>query len=233
MNKEDKDKIVKDFIPKIKAWALRLSYTLPDFIERDELYSAGCLGLVESISRYDTSRNTSFVTYAEKRIKGAMLDTLRKTDHLPKHIRKNIKELEKTISDVGKKLGKNPTNADIVEYSTFSEKEVYDYLNLIETDSIISLDLNLGENEKISLIELIKSYVPGPEATFEKNELIVLIGKEIDKLSKKERFVILLYYYEELTMREIGAILELTESRVSQMHTKAIKKITSKLREMV
>lgn len=228
---EEKNKVVLELTPKIKSWVIRMGTTLPDSVDLDDLYSAACLGLIESMERFDKDRNVNFYTFAERRIKGAILDTLRSLDFLPRNVRTRLKQLEKHIDKIYKNTGKKPLPAEIAENSDFTEEEVNKLLDVLEKDKLLSLDEQVSGEGESSLIDFIKSVGLTPEDEVVRNRLVASLGEGIESLPEKERLVITLYYYEELTMKEIAEVLEITESRVSQIHSSATDRLKKKLRE--
>lgn len=230
---EEKNKIAFRFLPKIKYIVLRFKNILPDHVDIDELYSAAYLGLVEALNNYSESRAISFDNYAEKRIRGAILDALRRLDHLPRNVRTNLKRLEQEIEELSKKLGRKPRYDEIIDYVSVDKKFINKYVYLLENNNVSSLDVTLSEDSGTNLVDLVKSYFESPDTVVEKKEFTTLLGEKIDELPKKERLVITLYYYEELTMKEIGYVLGITESRVSQLHSLAIKKIKRGLKNAI
>lgn len=231
MNDAEKDKYVQEFIPKIKAWVNRIGMTLPDSVDRNDLYSSACMGLVESMQRFNKGMNVDFKVYAERRIKGAMLDTLRQLDFLPRNLRHKVKQLERVVSELSSQIGRRPTPQEIIDQTSFEESEVYKLLDVIENGHIGSLDVSVGDDNDMSLVEFIKCNGFTPDEEYEKKKLIEYLGEKIDNLSEKERLVVTLYYHEELTMKEIGDVMEITESRISQIHSSALQKLKRRLVE--
>lgn len=229
---EEKQNIVAEFLPKIKSWTIRLKGTLPDSVEVDDLFSAASIGLIESMERFDKSRNVSFNTFAERRIKGAILDSLRNLDFLPRNVRTRLKALDVAITNLARELGRKPTVQEIVEHTEYDEEDVYRLMGLHENDKMLSLDETVGDDEEASLIDFIKSSGLSPEDEVLKTNLTERMAEEIDKLSEKERQVVSLYYYEELTMKEVAEVLSITESRVSQIHTSAMQKLKRRLKDV-
>lgn len=230
LDRIEQDEIVKNFLPKIKAWVIRFSGRLPANVDIDDLYSAACMGLVESLQKFDKGRNVDFYTYAERRIKGSILDALRQMDFLPRNVRTKLKNFEVKYNELTGKLGRKPSPEELSEYSNLSLDEVFNSLYLIETGQLASLDSSLDEGGDLTLIDTIKSYVDGPEETVTNEQLITRLGSIIDELAEKEKLVITLYYFEELTMKEIGEVLGISESRVSQIHSETVKKLRKKLK---
>jgi len=230
LDRFEQEEIVRDFLPKIKAWVLRISGRLPANVDTDDLYSAACMGLVESMQRFDKGRNVDFQMYAERRIKGAILDALRQLDFLPRNVRTKLKAFEEKYNELTSKLGRKPVLDEIVDYVQMPVEKVANFLNLIETGQLASLDSFIDDDNDLTLIDTIKSYVSSPEEMVSKEQIIEKLGMLIDELSEKERLVITLYYYEELTMKEIGEVLRISESRVSQIHSETVKKLRKRLK---
>lgn len=229
---DEKQAIITEFLPKIKSWAMRMKVTLPDSVDADDLFSAASVGLWESLDRFDKSKNVSFGTFAERRIKGAMLDSLRNLDFLPRTLRTQLKALDREVKELFTRFGRQPTVSEIVEHTGVSEDNVYRLLGLHENEKFLSLDENIGEDEDSStLVDMIAATTLSPEDEAMKAGLTERLGEEIDKLSEKERYVVTLYYYEELTMKEVAEVMDLTESRVSQIHSAVMQKLRRRLKD--
>lgn len=232
-SEKQKEDLTKEFIPRIKSWVLKIYGTLPDSVDIDDLLSAACMGFVESLNRYDKSKNVEFYSYAERRIKGAILDALRQMDFLPRNLRNKVKDLESKIADLSTKLGRKPSVDEISKHTGVEKQDIYKLLAVIENGAIASLDASAGEDSNITLVDLLKSNFATPDENIEKEELINNLGKAIESLSEKERMVVTLYYYEDLTMKEVGSVLDITESRISQIHSSAMQKLKRKLEDIV
>lgn len=231
-SEEEKQNIVAEFLPKIKSWTIRLKGTLPDSVDVDDLFSAASIGLIESMDRFDKSRNVSFSTYAERRIKGAILDSLRNLDFLPRNVRTRLKALDAAVNELSGKLGRKPTVQEIIDNTEYNEEDIYRLMGLQENEKMLSLDEAVGDGEDTSLVDFVRSTGLTPEDEVMKNNLTERMAEEIDKLSEKERQVVTLYYYEELTMKEVAEVLDITESRVSQIHTSAMQKLKRRLKDI-
>ncbi len=229
---DEKNKIVRDFLPQVKSWAIRAKSNLPDAVDIDDLYSAAALGLIECLDKYDKSRNATFATYVEHRVKGAMLDALRGLDFLSRSARSKVKALDGATSELSKQLGRTPTVNEIADYTEMEEDEVHAVSSLKNSERLISLDDNVGLEDGTTLVEFIQSERLTPEEEVLQKNLTEVMAEEIDRLPEKERLVISLYYYEELTMKEIASVLDLTESRVSQIHSSAMKKMKKRLKDI-
>ena len=231
-SEEEKQIIVAEFLPKIKSWTIRLKGTLPDSVDVDDLFSAASIGLIESMDRFDKSRNVSFSTYAERRIKVAILDSLRNLDILPRNVRTRLKALDAAVNELAGKLGRKPTVQEIIDNTEYNEEDIYRLMGLQENEKMLSLDETVGDSEETSLVDFVRSKGLTPEDEVMKNNLTERMAEEIDKLSEKERQVVTLYYYEELTMKEVAEVLDITESRVSQIHTSAMQKLKRRLKDI-
>lgn len=230
---EEKNEIVQRYMPQIKIWAVRAKSGLPESVDIDELYSAAALGLIECLDKYDKSRNVTFGTYVEYRVKGAMLDALRGMDFLSRNARTKLKAAESASEKLKQELGRIPTVQEVAEYMEMDENEVHSIFDLQSVEKPLSLDNTVGDSDSSTLIEYIQSDKLSPEEETMRIKLTELMGTEIDKLPEKERLVVSLYYYDELTMKEIAAVLEITESRVSQLHSSAMKKMKKRLKDLV
>ena len=231
-SEEEKQNIVAEFLPKIKSWTIRLKGTLPDSVDVDDLFSAASIGLIESMDRFDKSRNVSFSTYAERRIKGAILDSLRNLDFLPRNVRTRLKALDAAVNELAGKLGRKPTVQEIIDNTEYNEEDIYRLMGLQENEKMLSLDETVGDGEGTSLVDFVRSTGLTPEDEVMKNNLTERMAEEIDKLSEKERQVVTLYYYEELTMKDDPEVLDITESRVSQILTSAMQKLKRRLKDI-
>lgn len=229
----EREEVILKYSPLIKYLANRLSQRLPPNISIDDLISAGVIGLMDAIEKFDPSKNIKFKTYAEFRIRGAMLDELRAQDWVPRSVRKKITELEKTYEKLEKELGRPPEDEEVAASMGISLDEFYQLLDETKGVTFIDIDVirkKLDDNNEDDILDLIADDKEhDPFYLLNLKELKGHLINAIDRLPEKERLVITLYYYEELTMREIGEILGYTESRISQMHLNALIKIRSYL----
>lgn len=231
----DKEAIVLKYTPLIKFIAHRIAMRLPPHIEVEELINSGVLGLMDAIDKFDPTRDVQFKTYAEFRIRGAILDELRAMDWVPRSVRQRSNLLEDTYARLEQELGRAATEEEVARELGVSLEEFQDMLAQAGGISLVSFeDFRAGEEEEArSLLETLAGLEeedPHYRITFE--ELKRLLGQAIDALPERERLVVSLYYYDELTMKEIGRTLDITESRVSQIHTQAILRLRGKLRRM-
>jgi RNA polymerase sigma factor for flagellar operon FliA len=202
-------------------------------VEEGDLVSYGLLGLISAIERYDPSRDIKFETYAIARIKGAIIDELRALDWVPRSVRSRAREIERAIAELEAKTGLAPTDEQIAAKIGISVDELEESLTDISRSSIAALDelwSLSGEGDQISLMDTIEDETgPRPEAALDQTEMREALADAIARLPEREKLVVTLYYYEELTLREIGEVLGVTESRVSQLHTKAILRLKARL----
>lgn len=222
-DKEIKKILIENYISLVKIVAGRMYNFYGSKIEYDDLLGYGVLGLIDSIDKFDITKNIKFETYAQIRIKGAIIDNIRKLDWIPRSLRKKSKDVQNSISLLENKLERSPTNEEIAEHLKISLNELELLLSDISTFNVSSLEeVILTKGDYSSEIQ---QDIGTPEEIYEAKEIKEILSTSIDALNKNERLVISLYYYEELTYKEIGHVMELSESRISQIHSKAILKI--------
>jgi len=230
----DRERVIQEFAPVIKAIAHRLAFRLPAHLDADDLISVGIIGLMDAMTRYDPTREAKFKTYAEFRIRGAMLDEMRSMDWIPRSVHERLSAFERANADLLNKLGRPPSDEELAGALNLSISELSDYLSRSQGAVLISLDdLGVQETDGRKLLRLlVDTHHPDPLATFVTEHRRAQLTKTIDQLPKKERLVLILYYCEELTMKEIGKVLNVTESRVCQLHTKAILSLKAMLHDI-
>jgi RNA polymerase sigma factor for flagellar operon FliA len=228
-----RDQIIREYAQKIKFMAYRLSYRLQPNIDMDDLISAGVIGLMDAMGKYDPSRETLFKTYAEFRIRGAMLDEIRAMDWIPRSVKEKAGLLQRTLTGLEKKLGRPPTEEEIAKTLSMSLKEYQEFTLRASGMAMISIeDLGSGEDGERDIMECIgETESQDPLSMLLSEDTKKVLVEAIEKLSVKEQKVVSLYYYNELTMKEIGKVLNVTESRVSQIHTQAMMRLQAKLKE--
>ncbi len=233
---EEKNSYVEQYAPLIKYLADRLAARLPDHISRDDLMSSGVLGLIDAIDKFDPSRAIMFKTYAEFRIKGAMLDELRNLDWVPRSIRKKATQLERLWQSMEGELGRPPTDEEAAEALSVTVPEYLKMVHEVRAVNILDLDAfkavdKSGSRESRDIYDILADENALDALTMlSQSEVRDVLAKAIDELAEKERLVVTLYYHEELTMKEIGQVLGYTESRISQLHTKSLLRLRTKLR---
>jgi RNA polymerase sigma factor for flagellar operon FliA len=234
MTESERDALINETLPLIKHIAHRVATRLPSNVEIRDLINAGVIGLLDAIEKFEPERNVKFKTYAEVRIRGAILDSLRNLDWAPRSLRKKSKDLEKTYAELTQRLGRPATDEEVSEAMGENIEDFHALVDQLHGLTIGSFE-NLSEGDDS---ENYINYYPDdgsndPYAKFETNELTTLLAGAIEDLPEKERLVLSLYYYEEFTMKEIGALLGVNESRVSQLHTKATLRLRGKLSKAV
>lgn len=229
-----RERIILKYAPLVKYVAGRVAIGLPSNVEFDDLVSYGVLGLMDAIEKFDPARGIKFETYAIARIRGAILDGLRSNDWVPRSVRQKAKDLEKTCIELENRLGRSASDEEICEAMQIGRDDFYQLLSEVSCTTLISLDelwvVNSNEEESIRILDLVRNAdSEDPLKHVEIEEIHKTLAAAIDCLPERERIVIALYYYEGLTLKEIGEIMEISESRVSQIHTKAIIRLRGRL----
>ena len=229
-----RDRLIVTYAPLVKYVAGRLGSGLPAHVDDEDLVSYGLLGLIGAIERYDPDRDVKFETYAIQRIRGAIIDELRALDWVPRSVRSRAREIERAIAELEARLARAPTDEEIAQKLGLSEEELNEILSEISRSSIAALDelwtISSTGGDQVALIDTIEdTEAPDPQASLSQTELREAIADSIARLPEREKLVVTLYYYEELTLREIGEVLGVTESRVSQLHTKAVLRLKARL----
>jgi RNA polymerase sigma factor for flagellar operon FliA len=226
--------LMAEYAPLVKFLANRIAMRLPPNVSVDDLISAGSLGLLDAIEKFDPRREVQLKTYAECRIKGAILDELRSMDWMPRSIRKRVREMEQATAEVEQKLRRPARDSEIAGELGIDLDTYYDMLDAAQDLEVLSLDAYVdGPQDHCGSERSHKSLIRGEDDPVDHvmtQELKEVIARGIKALSKKEQIVVSLYYYDGLTLKEIGAVMGLTESRISQIHTKAVAKLRSRLR---
>jgi len=228
-----RDRLILTYAPLVKFVAGRLGSSLPSHVDEQDLVSYGLLGLIGAIERFDPDREIKFETFAIMRIKGAIIDELRSLDWVPRSVRSRAREIERAIVDLERTLMRAPSDEEIAGKLGISDDELERNLSEISRSSMAALDelwTPQGGGDQVALIDTIEDTgVPNPEFSLEQTELNEALSEAIARLPEREKLVVTLYYYEELTLREIGEVLGVTESRVSQLHTKAVLRLKARL----
>ena len=229
-----RERLILTYAPLVKYVAGRVGSGLPSHVDESDLVQYGLLGLIGAIERYDPDRDVKFETYAIARIKGSIIDELRAMDWVPRSVRSRARDIERAIGGLEAKLGRAPTDEEVAKQLDMSEEELDDSLTEIGRSSIGALDelwtVSSSGGDRIALIDTIEdTQGPEPQSALAETEMREALGEAISRLPEREKLVVTLYYYEELTLREIGEVLGVTESRVSQLHTKAILRLKARL----
>lgn len=228
-----RDELILNYSPLVKYVAGRLASSLPQTVDTADLISYGIFGLIDAIEKFDPDRAIKFETYAISRIKGAIIDELRAMDWVPRSVRSRAREIEAAYVALENKLRRVPSDQEVADYMKVTTKEFQDLLAKLSYTSVVSFEelwvggeRDEGQNAVGSIRD---DTAEDPVAIFETGEIKEILAAAIDKLPDRERTVIALYYYEGLTLKEIGQVLGVTESRVSQLHTKAVLRLRAKL----
>lgn len=226
---------IEKYAPLVKYVAGRVAMNVPSSVEFFDLVSYGVLGLIDAIDKFDPAREIKFKTYAVTRIRGAIFDQLRAIDWLPRSVRQKAKEIERTIADLEARLGRGANDEEIAEAMGLSVPDFHNLLLRVSGNSLVSMDENWymndgSDNAPMSIEDTLESSdTYNPDVAAEKEEIKKMIARALMELPDREKKVLILYYYEGLTLKEIGSILSVTESRVSQLHTKAIIMLRARL----
>jgi RNA polymerase sigma factor for flagellar operon FliA len=229
-----REQLVVAYSPLVKYVAGRMSSGLPAHVEEADLISYGLLGLINAIERFDLTREIKFETYAITRIKGAIIDELRALDWVPRSVRARAREIEKAHAKLEHQLHRTPTDDEMARELKISTTEFQDALVKISTSTVVALDelwaVSDSSGDAVSLLDTLQDPdAPDPEQLLAQSEVKDRLADAIAALPEREKLVIALYYYENLTLREIGEVLGVTESRISQLHTKAVLRLKSRL----
>jgi RNA polymerase sigma factor for flagellar operon FliA len=229
-NKQLRNRLIEQYLPLVKYNGERIWSRLPDGVELDDLISAGVFGLMDAINAFDLNRGVKFETYCVPRIRGAMLDELRTMDWVPRLVRSKASKLNEAVKALEAKLGRQPNENELAQHMGLSQADLEKMITDANAVNLISLNKKWYETDsykdvrEIDILEVKKG--EDPTKRIQKSDLMRLVTKG---LNRNERLIIILYYYEELTMKEIGATLDLSESRVSQMHSAIVQRLQGQL----
>ncbi|MDD2972132.1 MAG: FliA/WhiG family RNA polymerase sigma factor [Lachnospiraceae bacterium] len=226
---ENRDKIIIEYAPLVKLVAGRLSMYLGYNVEYEDLVSYGIFGLIDAIEKFDYTKEVKFETYASLRIRGAILDQIRKMDWIPRTIRQKQKKIDVAMKEIECQKGRNATDEEIAEQLGINGDEFLNWQSQMKITNIVSLNEYLEQGADIPNDRNSMQRFDAPEEVMEQSELKQILKDALELLTEKEKKVILLYYYEDLTLKEISNVLEVSESRISQLHTKALQKMKKKL----
>jgi RNA polymerase sigma factor for flagellar operon FliA len=228
-----KEQLILEYADLVKYVAGRLSIYFGSNVEYDDLVGYGVFGLIDAIDKFDLTKKVKFETYASLRIRGAIIDSIREQDWAPRSLRKKGKELERAYSELENQLGHSATDQEIADKLGITIEELTKLLQEVNVSQMISLDDYLEQNHETGFDSYsMQRESNSPEQRMEIVELKEILADSIEKLPEKERTVVTLYYYEELTLKEISLIMKVSESRISQLHTKAIMRMRGKLERL-
>lgn len=226
-----REQLILEHLPQVKLIARRIFERLPVSVSLEDLISTGVLGLIAAIDRYDASHEVKLKTYAEYKIRGAILDSLRGLDWAPRQQRKRAKLIENAIAGLEQELQRGPTEEEIAGRLKLTVTEYQEWLSDARSLTIGSLENTGGDDESRDLLRFVSDTEENwPSQLFEKAELERLLGEAINRMPSVEKTVLSLYYYEELTLREIAKVVDLHESRISQIKSQAILRLRSQIR---
>ncbi len=227
----DRDELIVYYAPLVKYVASRIAAGLPQTVDQSDLVSYGMFGLIDAITKFDPERGFKFETYAISRIKGAVLDELRAIDWVPRSVRSKAKSVERAMAKLESKLHRAPTDTEIASELDLSSDQLNGIYKQISSLGVVALDemLSFNGSESLTFGDTLADRREGPVSTYERVETRQLLADAINRMSEREKIVLTLYYYENLTLAEIGKVLGVTESRVCQIHTKAVLQLRSRL----
>ncbi|MCR5080285.1 MAG: RNA polymerase sigma factor WhiG [Treponema sp.] len=228
-----RDRLIRQYMPLVKWVAGRVSSGMPDSVEFDDLVGFGQFGLLDAINKFDVDKGVKFKTYASTRIRGAIFDELREMDWVPRSVRQKSKEIEDAIVELEAKLGRTASDAEIAQSMNMTEAEYQNTIMKVSGTSVLSLNdvwYSGDDSEHISIGDSIEAPNSlNPDVIVEREEVRRVIIQAIEELPQNEKMVIVLYYHEDLSFKEIGQVLNVSESRISQLHTKANLRLRAKL----
>ncbi len=231
-----RERLILHYSPLVKYVAGRVGVGLPPNIEQADLVSYGIFGLIDAIEKFDLERAIKFETYAINRIRGAIIDELRSIDWIPRSVRSKARDIERAYTALESTLHRTPSEPEVADYMGISVDDLHQIFNQVSFVNVVALDelLTVGgeKGDKVSLVDTLEdTRAEDPVAAFESEETKYLLARAINTLPEREKIVVTLYYYEGLTLAEIGQVLGVTESRICQMHTKAVLQLRGKLAE--
>ncbi len=226
-DEQARNELITNYLYLVKYHTGRINMLVPNFIDKEDLESYGIVGLIEAVQNFDYKRGIKFSTFADKRIKGAIIDHLRDLDWLPTSLRRDAKKITKSVKNLKEKLGRKPTFSEIKREVDISEKRLKTIYNKLYNSDWISLNKEVGDSEIKDFIEGDKVSKPADEYANKHSQEI--LKNALKNLSEQEYLVITLYYYEELTQKEIASVLEVSAPRVSQIHKKAVQRLRGRL----
>lgn len=234
INGAERDALIEAHLPQVRFVAERLASKLPSSVDRDDLVGAGVLGLLDAVDKYDPARGVMFKTYAEQRVRGAMLDSLRDLDWAPRSMRRRAREIEVACAQITQERGRPALEEEVAAALKITISEFHSVLNDLRGLSVIALDGSDDEDQELGALakQVPSNPAHTPLAVYERIEKRDKLAAAINQLPERERQVVALYYVEELTMKEIGKVLGITESRVSQVHTQAVLRMRAALSHM-
>ncbi|MBI4040304.1 MAG: FliA/WhiG family RNA polymerase sigma factor [Deltaproteobacteria bacterium] len=236
LSRQDKQDIIIEYTPLIRFIAQRIASKLPPNVDLDDLISSGVIGLMDAIDKYDPTRDNQFKTYAEFRIRGSILDELRAQDWVPRSVREKSKILEKAYRRLEQKHGRKVTKLEVAKSLKMNLDDFHELLSCVKSTSVVSLeDLSQfpyrDRNGILGFLEDMRANNPHFQMTLK--DLQALVRHALEMLAESERMVLALYYYEDMNLKEIGSVLDVTESRISQIHSQAVQRLRASVKKMI
>jgi len=222
-----RNKLITYYSYLVRLVVNRLSIKYKDYVDDDDLFGYGILGLMDALEKYDMGKGIKFETYASYRIRGAIIDQIRRQDWVPRNLRKKSKQLEEALFELENKLGRPPAEEELALHLSMTVEEVHEIINQLHLFTVLSFEEQIIESK--TRLELLDDNSETPEESVLINELKESLAKAIDSLKENEKKIVSLYYYDQLTFKEIGIVLGISESRVSQLHTRALMKLKRQL----
>lgn len=232
-SQEIRERIIVEYAPLVKVVAGHLHMYLGHNVEYDDLVGYGIFGLIDAVDKYNFEKEVKFETYASLRIRGSILDHIRKMDWIPRTLRQKQKRLDSVIKEIESETGKSATDEQIAGRLEISVEELQEWYSKMKSTTLVSLNEYIEQGSEIKMDASHNSHFETPEKVVESRELKDILAQSLESLTEKEKKVIIFYYYEELTLKEISKILEVSESRVSQLHTRALQKLKERLGDKV
>ena len=224
-----REQIIVEYAPLVKVVAGKLAMYLGSNVEYDDLVGYGVFGLIDAIDKFDLGKEVKFETYASLRIKGAILDQIRKMDWIPRTVRQKQKKIDEASRSVEIRTGKMASDAEVASELGITEDEYLGWQSQLKVTNLVSLNEFMEQGNEPAMDAHRNAHFEQPEDVISREELKEVLGEALETLTEKEKKVILLYYYEDLNLKEISRVLEVSESRVSQLHTKALVKMKKKM----
>ncbi|WP_084618178.1 FliA/WhiG family RNA polymerase sigma factor [Jonesia quinghaiensis] len=228
-----RERLILHYAPLVSAIAGRVGMRLPNTVESADLVSYGMFGLIDAIDKFDPSRDIKFETYASTRIRGAIIDELRALDWIPRSVRSRAREYDRACQHLENTLHREPTNAEIAGHMGVKEKDIWQLQWQVSSGNVIALDEVVATGDRVDQISAMESVqrtmTDDPAQSFAQVEMREILGSAVDQLNERERAVVTLYYFKSMTLSEIGRLLGVTESRVSQMHSAILLKLRKQL----
>ena len=228
-----REQLILEYAPLVKLVAGRLSMYLGYNVEYDDLVSYGIFGLIDAIDKFDPRKGIKFETYASLRIRGAILDQIRRNDWIPRTIRQRQKQIEKAMKDIEAETGRPASDEEIAKALGIGDDELLEWQSQMKLTNVVSLNEFMESGSEVAGDSAMGRHYETPEEAMDQSELKQMLVEALDMLTEKERSVVVFYYYEELTLKEIANILGVTESRISQLHTRALEKMRLRLGDYV